>query len=98
YFNFIMQVSPECDCYQCNDAPIVPDIGILASLDPVAIDQCSADMVNEAVGITGSKLSSSYKKGTDKFKTIYPEIDWSVQLEYGEKLGIGSRKYELVKI
>lgn len=98
YFNFIMQVSPECDCYQCNDAPIVPDIGILASLDPIAIDQCSVDMVNEAVGITSSKLSSNYKEGTDKFKTIYPEIDWSVQLEYGEKLGIGSKKYELIKI
>src|SRR3990170_229761 len=46
YVNFITQVSPECDCYGHTDAPIVPDIGLLASTDPVAIDQASVDLVN----------------------------------------------------
>lgn len=98
YFNFIMQVSPECDCYAGNDAPLVPDIGIAASCDPIAIDQCSVDMVNNAIGLRDSKLPQNYKEGNDKFKAIYPEIDWTVQLNYGENFGIGTRKYELVKI
>ncbi len=98
YFNFIMQVSPECDCYASNDAPLVPDIGITASLDPIAIDQCSVDLVNKAVGLTESKLTANYKQGEDKIRTIYPEIDWTVQLKYGEELGLGTREYELVKI
>ncbi|MBI5416761.1 DUF362 domain-containing protein [Candidatus Poribacteria bacterium] len=98
YFNFIMQVSPECDCYAGNDAPLVPDLGILASLDPIAIDQCSVDLVNNAIGLRDSKLPLNYKDGDDKFKAIYPAIDWSIQLDYGNKLGLGTRKYELVKI
>jgi len=85
YFNFIISVSPNCDCYAHNDPPIVPDIGVLASLDPVAIDQASVDLVNKAAG-------------RDIFRKLYPEADWSVQLSYAESLGLGSRKYELINL
>ena len=49
FINFITDVSPACDCYPYNDAPIVRDIGVVASKDPVAIDQAAADLVNTEV-------------------------------------------------
>lgn len=98
YLSFITQVSPSCDCYGHADAPIVNDIGICASTDPVAIDQACADLVNGACGNSGSALQSGHEPGGDKFRGCWPEIPWEVQLEHGEKIGLGSRKYDLVKI
>ena len=98
FFNFITQVSPACDCYPHNDAPIVPDIGILASTDPVAIDQAAADLVNQAEGLKTSCLTKNFKSGEDKFRAIYPNVDWEIQLEYAEAVGLGNRAYKLVKI
>jgi uncharacterized Fe-S center protein len=96
--NFLTQISPACDCYGHNDAPIVADLGILASTDPVAIDQASVDMVNRQQGLEGSCLASEKEAGGDKFRGLYPAVDWSVQLDYGEKIGLGKRDYELIKI
>jgi uncharacterized Fe-S center protein len=98
YINFITQVSPACDCYGHADAPIVNDIGICASTDPVAIDQACADLVNGARGNEGSALQSGHEPGGDKFRGCWPEIAWEIQLEHGEKIGLGSRKYELVRL
>jgi uncharacterized Fe-S center protein len=97
FINFITQVSPACDCYGHNDLPIVADIGIVASRDPVAIDQACADMVNQTRGLPGSALKKK-SAGVDKFKDIYPQVDWPIQVEYAEQLGLGTRQYELVKI
>ena len=98
YLSFITQVSPACDCYGHTDAPIVNDIGICASIDPVAIDQACADLVNAARGNEGSALKTGHEPGGDKFRGVYPEIPWEVQLEHGEGIGLGARMYELVKI
>lgn len=98
YLNFITQVSPACDCYGHCDAPIVNDIGICASTDPVAVDQACADLVNNARGNQDSALQSGHEPGGDKFRGVWPEIPWQVQLEHGEKVGLGSRAYTLVKI
>lgn len=98
YLNFITQVSPACDCYGFADAPIVNDIGICASTDPVAIDQACADLVNKATGNRETALKNGHEPGGDKFKGVYPDINWEVQLQHGEKIGLGSRDYELVKI
>jgi uncharacterized protein len=97
FVNFITQVSPACDCYGHNDLPIVGDIGILASRDPVAIDQACADLVIQSPGVLGSALKE-HGPGSDKFKDIYPQVDWPIQLEYAEQLGLGAREYELVKV
>ncbi|MFZ5448977.1 MAG: DUF362 domain-containing protein [Thermodesulfobacteriota bacterium] len=97
FISFITQVSPACDCYGHNDTPIVGDIGIVASRDPVAIDQACVDLVNQARGLPGSALKKR-SAGVDKFKDIYPQIDWPIQLDYASELGIGSREYELIKI
>jgi uncharacterized Fe-S center protein len=98
FLSFITQVSPACDCYGHADAPIVNDIGICASTDPVAIDQACADLVNGARGNEGSALQSGHEPGGDKFRGVWPEIPWETQLVHGEKIGLGSRHYELVKI
>ena len=96
--NFITHVSPACDCYGHNDAPIVRDIGIVASKDPVALDQASVDLVNQEKALPGSCLEVNIEKGEDKFKGVYPNVDWTIQLDYAEKLGLGSRSYELTQI
>jgi len=98
YLSFITQVSPACDCYGHADAPIVNDIGICASTDPVAIDQACADLVNGARGNEDSALRSGHEAGGDKFRGCWPEIPWEVQLEHAEKIGLGTRTYELVRI
>jgi uncharacterized Fe-S center protein len=98
YLNFLTQISPACDCYGYSDAPIVNDIGILSSEDPVAIDQASVDLVNGQEGNRFSKLPGAWKPGEDKFRAIYPQVDWNIQLAYGEEIGLGTRKYELIRI
>jgi uncharacterized Fe-S center protein len=98
FLNFLTDISPACDCYGHADRPIVADIGILGSLDPVAVDQASADMVNAEEGLKNSALRSSHKRGQDKFRDLYPNVDWEIQLNYAQKLGMGNREYELVKI
>ena len=96
--NFLTQMTPGCDCHEYSDTPIVNDIGILASEDPVAIDQASADLVNQALGNRSSKLTKNWEPGEDKFKALFPEVDWTIQLAYGEEIGLGTRQYELIKV
>lgn len=98
YLTFITQVSPACDCYGHNDAPIVADIGILASTDPVAIDQAAADLVNASKGHEGTALRNGHEPGGDKFRGVHPDVDWEAQLEYAEARGLGRRGYILKKI
>lgn len=98
YINFITQVSPACDCYGHSDAPIVPDLGILASTDPVALDQACADLVNQARGLPDTAMQTGHEPGCDKFRSVYPQIDWEVQLEHGEKVGLGKRSYQLIRL
>jgi uncharacterized Fe-S center protein len=98
FLNFLTQISPACDCYGFSDTPVVRDIGILSSEDPVAIDQASVDLVNGEEGNRSSKLPKNWEKGEDKFRALYPEVDWTIQLTYAEEIGLGTREYELVKI
>lgn len=98
FINFITQVSPACDCYGYADAPIVNDIGICASTDPVAVDQACADLVNSAQGNANTALQVGHEPGGDKFRGVYPHIDWESQLKHAEKIGLGKRTYELIKI
>ena len=97
YINVLMDIAPQCDCYPFSDASIVPNIGILASLDPVAIDQASADLINQAPGVAGTFLKHT-EPGTDKLRDIYPDLDWTVQLKHAEGLGLGTTRYTLVEV
>jgi uncharacterized Fe-S center protein len=98
FINFLTDISPQCDCYGHADQSIVPDIGILASADPVAIDQASADLVNSQQGTMHSALMKNHKPHQDKFRGLYPSVDWEVQLDYAAKLHIGTRRYKLIRV
>jgi uncharacterized Fe-S center protein len=102
HVNFIMNVSPDCDCWNHNDAAIVPDLGILSSFDPVALDQACADMVTAAPALDGSRLAGKYPhghlEGKDKFSLIHPDTHWQAGLAHGEKIGLGARTYELITV
>jgi uncharacterized Fe-S center protein len=93
YLSFVTAVSPDCDCWNFSDAPIVSDIGVLASTDPVAIDQAAYDMVIAAASLPGS-LADGMGAGTDKFREI-TGVDGTVAMAYAEAMGLGTREYEL---
>ncbi len=96
FVNFLMNITPDCDCWPYSDAPFVADIGIAASVDPVALDTACADLVNKAQPIEGTALPD--KGAGDKLKSLYSNVDWSVQLKYAEEIGLGSREYSLIDI
>lgn len=85
YLNFLLDITPDCDCYGFSNAPIAPNIGVLASFDPLAIDQASIDLLNKTTG-------------KDIFQETWPKIDYKHILKYCEDLGIGKREYKIVKI
>lgn len=101
HISLIVDVSPYCDCHGENDAPILPNIGMFASFDPVALDQACADMCLKAEPIRNSVLGDhlhqeGFSDHHDHFKNTTPESEWETQLIHGEKIGLGNRKYELV--
>lgn len=103
HVSFIMNVSPECDCWNHNDAAIIPDLGMLASFDPVALDEACADLVNQvAILETNNRLSEKPHEGhlenCDKFHLMHPDTNWQAGLEHAEKRGIGTRAYELITV
>lgn len=98
FMNFILDVTPECDCFPLSGLPIIPDVGILASLDPVALDQASLDLANQQLGDKKSALRKNYSPGKDKFRGLYPQIDSRRQLEYAEDLGLGRRSYQILEV
>lgn len=94
YINFVLNVTPDCDCVAWSDTPLVPDLGILASTDPVALDQACFDLVNKAPGLAAG-LDGSVP---DKFTARWPNTRGDIQLSYGEEIGLGSRNYKLEKM
>ncbi|MEO0114619.1 MAG: DUF362 domain-containing protein [candidate division WOR-3 bacterium] len=80
HFNFLINLTPNCDCYPHTEKPFLPDIGFLASYDPVAIDQ------------------AAYDKVKDHLKEIYSHINPEITLEHAEKIGLGSRSYQIIEV
>ena len=96
----VQDISPNCDCHGENDAPILPDIGMFASFDPVALDQACADACLKATPIENSQLGEHLAKPDwhchhDHFKDSNPNIEWQATLDQAEKIGLGTRQYEL---
>jgi uncharacterized Fe-S center protein len=104
HINIVNQVSPYCDCHGESDTPVVPDIGIFAGFDPVALDKACIDAVNAAPGIVTSILGDRQhthkdEKGhEDHFTDIHPVTDWRSLISHSEKIGLGSGTYELVTL
>jgi len=93
-----IDISPFCDCHGCNDAPILPDVGMFASFDPVALDQACADACLKQQPIQDSRLGEMPHHTHDHFANTHPGTNWHIQLEQAEKMGLGSCEYELVTI
>lgn len=103
HINLVMDISPYCDCHAENDLPILPDVGMFASFDPVALDQACVDACLKQQPIPGSLLdeqlhAKDFCDHHDHFVNTTPESEWQSCLEHAEKIGLGSREYELVKI
>jgi len=98
YINIVRSVVPLCDCVPWSDVPLVPDIGFLASTDPVAIDQASFDLVQAAPVWPGSVLDGKAGAGDDKFTALHNKTRPDIQLAYGQEIGLGSRAYELIRL
>ena len=84
FINYLVRVTKDCDCMSKNGKVLVPDLGILASLDPVAVDKASVDLLME--------------ENNKDFLREAIDVDWSAQLKHGEEIGLGSMEYELIKL
>ncbi|MBI5526008.1 MAG: DUF362 domain-containing protein [Deltaproteobacteria bacterium] len=94
---FLINITTDCDCCDWSDTRLVQDIGYLASHDPVAIDQAAIDLFNAAPVAADSDLAV-HARAADKLLALRPEIDYTYILSHAEKIGLGTRKYELVKV
>ena len=96
-------MSPNCDCHAENDIPIIPNVGMLASFDPVALDQACADLCNKQTPIPASILGENIQKygneeGHDHFHMTHPDTEWKSCIEHAVKIGLGTSEYELITI
>ncbi len=98
HISLVIDVSPYCDCHAENDAPIVPDVGMFASFDPVALDIACADAVNRQPAVADSLLGESDHHGHDHFSNVSPETNWEVAIDHAVKLGLGNKEYEIIEV
>lgn len=111
HINFVTNVTKHCDCKPSNDVSIIPDIGMFASFDPIALDQACVDAINSSPLVEDSELGEAAiaageeaqnglipaGDGHDVFGMVHPDTHWEAGLIHGEKLGLGTRNYELKK-
>lgn len=98
HISLVVDVSPYCDCHGENDVPIVPNVGMFASFDPVALDMACVDAVNRQPVTEGSILSEKPHIHHDHFTDTHPETNWESAIDHAVKLGLGSKEYELITI
>lgn len=107
HVSLICDVSPNCDCHSENDIPIIPNVGMLASFDPVALDQACVDLCNKMPVTSVSVLEDNIQKceceghheySHDHFKMTHPDTDWESCLKHAEEIGLGTIEYELKTI
>jgi len=104
HISLILDVSPNCDCHAENDIPIIPNVGMLASFDPVALDVACADLCNAMPVLPGSVLSEHVREenpahaGFDHFQMTHPDTEWKSCIEHAVKIGLGNSEYELIRI
>ena len=103
HISLICDVSPTCDCHSGNDTPIIPDVGMFASFDPLALDQACVDACLRQTPLPGSQLTDHMSRPDfhdhhDHFDNTNPNTEYKTCLAHAEKIGLGSRRYELVKV
>ena len=103
HISLVIDVSPYCDCHGENDAAIVPNVGMFASFDPVALDMACAEAVNAQPVLSNSMLGDCSEEerachNHDHFHSIFPETCWESAIAHGKKIGIGNSKYKLITV
>ena len=103
HISLIVDVSPNCDCHGENDVPILPNIGMFVSKDPLALDQACVDACMAAKPLPGSQLARhledpNFTDHHDHFTNSAPESEWKSCLDHAQKIGLGTREYELIKM
>ncbi len=103
HISLIVDVSPNCDCHAENDAPILPDIGMFASFDPLALDQACADACLKAEPLPNSQLTDNMEREDfcdchDHFENTTVNSEYKTCLAHAEKIGLGSREYEIITV
>ena len=85
YFNVLIDMTKDCDCFSVKQSKLIPDIGILASSDPVAVDKATLDLTAKAHGKTLAELS-------------YAHHDAMIQVAHAAQIGMGTLDYQLITI
>ena len=98
HVSLIMDVSPCCDCDAFNDLPLIPNVGMLASFDPVALDMACVDLCNQQAAIPGSVIDGEEHRYPDHFDAAHPDTNWRSCIEHAVKMGLGTDQYELIRI
>ncbi len=109
HISLVIDISPNCDCHSENDVAIIPNVGMFASFDPVALDRACADACNKQTAFQNSAIGDVLKehkhdldcachKGADHFKIAHSNTDWIVGIKHAEKMGVGTQEYELIEI
>ena len=96
HISLAMDISPNCDCHPENDVPVIPNVGMFASFDPVALDEACAEMCSRMPRNPNAAFEDI--SSDDLFHAVHTVTHWQDQTEHGEKIGLGSREYELIEI
>ena len=105
HISLICDVSPNCDCHSENDVPIIPNVGMLASFDPVALDMACADLANKQPILHNHSVlhencvaHADEAEHHDHFHMTHPDTNWKTGVAHAVKIGLGTDQYELVEI
>ena len=98
HISLVIDVSPNCDCHAENDLPIIPDVGMFASFDPVALEMACVDAVNRQHMNPGSELADRTQVHQDHFRNLHPTTDWRTSIEHAVKIGLGQAEYDLIRV
>ena len=103
HISVVRDISPKCDCHGANDVPILPDVGMFASFDPIALDQACVDacLRNEPLPhtfLTDNMSEEGFCDHHDHFINSHPDSEYKTCLAHGEKIGLGVRDYEIITV
>lgn len=103
HISLVVDVSPTCDCHSGNDAPMLPDVGMFASTDPLAIDQACVDACLKQEPLPNTQLTDQMAKEDfcdhhDHFENVTPNAEYKTCLAHAAKIGLGNREYELITV
>ena len=99
HISIVRDISPDCDCHPENDVPMVPDVGMFASFDPVALDLACVEAVNRQPVLPGSRLAETADpEDHDHLHAMHPNTCWRAAVEHGKKIGLGTDDYTVITV